>query len=68
MKCGKRGLKENVTDLEERETNEERHMKFVNLYPRLSLLSIQISAMALHIDWLGEERMIEIDVQSSTKS
>ena len=33
MKWGKRGLEENVTDLEERETNEERQRGFVNLCP-----------------------------------
>ena len=38
----------------ERETNEERHTRFVNLCPRLSLLSIHISVMTLH--WLGEEQ------------
>ena len=50
MKWGKRGLEENVTDLEERETNKGRHTKFVNLYPHLSLLSTYILAMALNID------------------
>ena len=48
----------------QRETNEERHAKRVNLCPCL----IHILVMALHIDWLGEERMIEIYVQSSAKS
>ena len=42
------------TDLKERETNEERQ-RFVNHCPHLSLLSIHISVMALHMDWLGEE-------------
>ena len=69
MKWGKRGLEEdNVTDLEERETNEEGQRRFVNLGPCLNLLSIHISVMTLHIDWLGEEQMTEIDVQSSMKS
>ena len=38
MKLGERSLEEdgNVTDLEERETNEE--LRFVNLWPHLSLL------------------------------
>ena len=39
----------------QRETNEERHTRFVNLCPRLSLLSIYIWTMAFH--WLGEEQM-----------
>ena len=52
----------------ERETNEERQRRFVNLCPLLSLLSIHISVMAIHTDWLGKEQMIEIDVQSSAKS
>ena len=47
----------------ERETNRQR---FVNLCPRHSLLSI---LMAIHIvDGLGKEQMIEMDMQSSTKS
>ena len=52
-----------------RETNtEERRRRFVNLCYWFSLLSIHISVMEIHIDWLGEEQMIEIDVQSSVKS
>ena len=47
--------------MKEREIN-ERSVRLVNLCHRL-----HISVMALHIDWLGEERMIETDVQSSTK-
>ena len=60
----RRGLdeEENVTDMKERETNEERQTRLVNLCRCLHIL-----VMALHIDWLGEERMIEIDVQSSVK-
>ena len=50
-----------MTDLKERETNEERQRRFVNPYPCLSLLSIHISIIAIHIDQLGEEQMIEID-------
>ena len=50
----------------QRETNEERHAKCINLCPCLSLIHILV--MALHIDWLGEEQMIEIDVQSNAKS
>ena len=47
----------------EQETNRQR---FVNLYPHHRLLSI---LMANHIvDWLGKEQMIEMDMQSSTKS
>ena len=34
----------------ERETNEERQRRLVNLCPCLSLLSIHISVMAVHID------------------
>ena len=60
----RRGLdeEENVTDMKERETNEERQTRLVNLCHCLHIL-----VMALLIDWLGEERMIEIDVQSSMK-
>ena len=49
---GKRGLdkEENVIDLEERDTNEERHTRLVNLCCRHHIL-----VMALHIDWLGKE-------------
>ena len=43
----------------ERETNKERQRRFVNLFPRLSLLSIHILVMANHINWLGEEQMME---------
>ena len=64
MKWGKRDLddEENVTDVKKRETNEERQIRLVNLCHRL-----HVSVMALHINWLGEERMIELDVQSSKK-
>ena len=51
-----------MTDVKERETNEERKPTLVNLCCRL-----HISVIALHIDWLGEEQMIEIDMQSSMK-
>ena len=59
-----------MTDLKEREreTNEERQRRFVNLCPCLSLLGIHISVIAIHIDQLGEEQMIEINMQGSTKS
>ena len=46
----------------ERETNEERQRRFVNHCRHLSLLSIHISVMAIHVDWLGKEQMIPIDV------
>ena len=46
------------TDLKEIETNEERQ-RFVNPCPHLSLLSIHILVMALHIDWLSEEQMMQ---------
>ena len=64
MKGGKKDLddEENVTDVNMRETNEERQTRLVNLCRHL-----YISVMALHINWLGEERMIELDVQSSKK-
>ena len=64
MKCRKRGLdnERNVTDVKERETNEEKQTRLVNL-----CCHFHISVMALHINWLGEERMIELDVQSSEK-
>ena len=60
----KRGLDNegNVTDMKERETNEERQTRLVNLRRHL-----HISVMALHINWLGKERIIELDVQSSEK-
>ena len=48
--------------MKERETNEERQTRLVNLCRHL-----HISVMALHINWLGKERMIELDVQSSEK-
>ena len=64
MKWGKRDLddEENVTDVKKRETNEERQTRLVNLCHHLHIL-----VMALHINWLGEEWMIELDVQSSKK-
>ena len=43
--------------MKERETNE-----LVNLRHHLHIL-----VMAFQINWLGEERMIELDVQSSEK-
>ena len=60
----KRGLDNegNVTDVKERETNKEWQTRFINLCHHL-----HISVMALHIHWLGEERMIELDMQSSEK-
>ena len=60
----KQGLdnKGNVTDVKERETNKERQTRLVNLRRHL-----HISVMALQINWLGKERMIELDVQSSEK-
>ena len=51
-----------MTDLKKRKTNEERQTRLVNLCRHL-----HISVMALHINWLGEEQMIELDVQSSKK-
>ena len=51
-----------MTDVKKGETNEERQTRLVNLYRHL-----HISVMALHINCLGEERMIELDVQSSKK-
>ena len=64
MKSRKRGLDNegNVTDVQGRETNEERQTRLVNLCRHLHIL-----VMALHINWLGKERMIELDVQSSEK-
>ena len=57
-----------MIDSEERETNEERQKRFVNLCPHRSLLSIHNSVMQIHIDCLGKGQVIEIDMQSSTKS
>ena len=64
MKWGKRDLdnEENVTDLKKRETNEERQTRLVNICHHF-----HISVMAFHINWLGEEWMIELDVQSGKK-
>ena len=42
-----------VTDVKERETNEETQTRLVNL--------------CRHINCLGEERMVELDVQSREK-
>ena len=49
--------------MKERETNEERQTRLVNLCHHLHIL-----VMALHINWLGEERMKELDVQRSEKA
>ena len=49
-----------MTDVKERETNEERQTRLVTLCRHL-----YISVMALQ---LGKERMIELDVQSSEKN
>ena len=51
-----------MTDVKKRETNEERQTRLVSPCRHL-----HISVMVLHINWLGEERMIELDVQSSKK-
>ena len=68
MKRGMRGLddEENVTKVKERETIEERQTRLVNLCRHLHI-SLDISLTERHINWLGKERMIEIDVQSSVK-
>ena len=66
MKWGKRGLddEENVTGVKEKETimKKDKQGSVVNLCNHLHIL-----VMALHIDWVGEEWMIEIDMQSSKK-
>ena len=64
IKGRRRGLNNegNVTDVKERETNEERQTRLVNLCRHL-----HISVMVLHINWLAKERIIELDVQSSEK-
>ena len=51
-----------MTDVRKRETNEERQTRLVGPCRHL-----HISVMALHINWLGEERMIELEVQSNKK-
>ena len=58
---GKRGLneEENVTDVKEREKLIKKDKQGCRLH---------ILAMALHIDWLAKQRMIEIDVQNSIKA
>ena len=48
--------------MKKRETNEERQTRLVSPCRHLHIL-----VMALHITWLGEERNIELDVQSSKK-
>ena len=53
-----------MTNVKKRETNEERQTRLVNLCRHLH---ISVMALRLHINWLGEERMIELDVQSSKK-
>ena len=45
--------------MKKRETNEERQTRLVNLCRHLHI--------SLHINWLGEEQMIELDMQSSKK-
>ena len=67
MKQGKRGLdnEENVTNMKERETIEKRQTRPVNICRHFTFCDI--SLMAHHINWLGKEQMIEIDVQSSVK-
>ena len=52
MKCGKTGLddEENMANVKERETIEERQTKLVNLCCHLHIL-----LMARHINWLGKE-------------
>ena len=66
MKWGKRGLddEENVTGVKERETimKKDKQGSVVNLCNHL-----HISVMALHIDWVGKEWIIEIDMQNSEK-
>ena len=68
MKRRKRGLDNegNVADMKERQNQvmlkEDTETRFVNLCHYL-----HISVMALHINWLGKEQMIELDVQSSEK-
>ena len=59
MKSRKRGLDNegNVTNVKERETNEERQTRLANPFRHL-----HISVMTLHIYWLGEEQMIELDI------
>ena len=59
MKWGKRDLddEENIMDVKKRETNEERQTRLVS-----PCCHLHISVMALHINWLGEEQMIELDV------
>ena len=49
--------------MKERETNEERLTRLVNLFHHLHIL-----VMAPYINWLGEEQIKEIEVQSSVKS
>ena len=66
MNWGNRDLddEENVIDVKKRATNEERQTRLVNLCRHLH---ISVPWMALHINWLGKERMIELDVQSSKR-
>ena len=68
MKWGKRGLddEDNVTGVKERETimKKDKQGSVVNLCRRFHIL-VMAEVMALHTDWVGEEWIIEIDMQSS---
>ena len=68
MKWRKRDLDNegNMTDMKERETQV---MLKKDTETRLGNLCcyLHISVMALHIIWLGEEQMIELDMQSIKK-
>ena len=49
--------------MKKRETNEEKQTSLVSPCHHLHILVMALS----HINWLGEERMIELDTQSSKK-
>ena len=57
-----------MTDVKESETimKKEKQGSVVNLCSRLHI-SVMAKVMALRIDWVGEELMIETDMQSSKK-
>ena len=57
-----------MTDVKERETimKKDKQGSVVNLCRRLHI-SVMAEVMAIRIDWVGEELMIETDMQSSKK-
>ena len=69
MKWGKKVLeKRDCNRLRtERESNGERQKRFVNLFPCLSVLSVHISVMTIHMEWLGKKWMIEMHIHEELR-